>query len=1153
MRLISLGFPLNLVRAGLGVFTMGTVSASLVPSVHLLDHPAGGNIRLSLKVPHVDSQLRLEVVWPGAEPGSREGVAVVLAPEDNKRRIRIQTHEQEGTSKKWSPSRTETLVLWPEEGPRQAAAVGNVPPRSIQTETLSCLVRYSSQELQIWIQGRLILVTPFRISAESHLSVEATAGALVTAEQEKGAWDRHRFVPAELSHLLPSTSRFSLVEMDGIPFEVPTPKGEALDLSPAGWPEAGTDPSFTSEGYDGGTYFVADPRLPLTQIPQADYVAAYLLARAAPDKDKGNVVTLRIGRRMPGSRHSSQVLMFDFPTDVPRSEGSAFQVIRIPLTTTAAPWIEDGVMDVEITKEIRLARRSPDPNRFRWRPLGLPSGVEVAGLTFERSPLQMTFTSAATGSLFASASPPAFTLTLENIVAQEQAYEMDFLVNGKSTLTIMGKVPAGEKISRKIELPALNPGYYDLEVSLRRTGEDSPLISQQTSFGVLPPDRREHRASAPWGTWDFSGMHFSPNDEQLVGEVMHKLGLRYGMFNSSPETREKFGVIKGDLYRVRAREENQKENPEDIPKKYEELKKKHPDLMPEMYIFHEDSISGSHVTRIPDLFHDRPSYKLNEEEQTRFDAMWRIAEESAKAMRKAHPGVKIHLGNGPVPLREEFYRNKFPSELFDTGGNENASFARIPESQPPDPVANNSGLWMDRQLLDHYGYGDKDVYQAHETIYPGSNPGNLSYQTQADYLVRNVLHSMAWKMPRIRPGIIADVGNSYYHSNWGSSGLMHRRPRITPKPAAMAMAGLSLMLDGAKYEGFEETGSESVYVLRFRRPDGSTVLPFWTVRGQRDLAITVQGTGHPVLADPFGHETTLPLEDGTVRLTASSSPQYLQLPAGLSLSAVQTGLPSHSGSEPSGKRVDLTPLDSLEGWNILSERDSVLEFYNPMSPRRKGDFLFRAAGPGRGIEVTPRPIKHGKETMPMYGGLESRGGIPLPGQPSEIGLWVEGNSGWGRILFELVDASGQRWTSIGAKAKANAVWMADWLGEELAGKYEPGEISDWNTDDGWGLSRINFDGWRYVGFPLPGQYPGEKYHWAANSQWRSDGDGIVHYPLTLKKILIELPEKVLYLTRYAPPKNPRIAIRDLVVVEDNRNEPKAVPGDYDDRVQITVH
>ena len=50
-------------------------------------------------------------------------------------------------------------------------------------------------------------------------------------------------------------------------------------------------------------------------------------------------------------------------------------------------------LEIEVTKEVRLARRNPDPARYRYRPLGLPSGVRIAAITLEKSPLQMCVTS----------------------------------------------------------------------------------------------------------------------------------------------------------------------------------------------------------------------------------------------------------------------------------------------------------------------------------------------------------------------------------------------------------------------------------------------------------------------------------------------------------------------------------------------------------------------------------------------------------------------------------------------------------------------------------------------------------------------------------------------------------------------------------------
>ncbi len=80
-------------------------------------------------------------------------------------------------------------------------------------------------------------------------------------------------------------------------------------------------------------------------------------------------------------------------------------------------------------------------------------------------------------------------------------------------------------------------------------------------------------------------------------------------------------------------------------------------------------------------------------------------------------------------------------------------------------------------------------------------------------------------------------------------------------------------------------------------------------------------------------------------------------------------------------------------------------------------------------------------------------------------------------------------------------------------------------------------------FPLPGNYPGEHYGWPANSQWRWDRDGVVHYPLTLRKLVVELNEKVLHLKTFAPPPRPEICLKILVVGQGDTVRVKQSVGD----------
>jgi hypothetical protein len=156
--------------------------------------------------------------------------------------------------------------------------------------------------------------------------------------------------------------------------------------------------------------------------------------------------------------------------------------------------------------------------------------------------------------------------------------------------------------------------------------------------------------------------------------------------------------------------------------------------------------------------------------------------------------------------------------------------------------------------------------------------------------------------------------------------------------------------------------------------------------------------------------------------------------------------------------------------------------------------------------------------------------VAIPGEPTEIGVMVNGNGGWGRILFELEDAAGQRWVSMGAEqAGPPSAWMADWMPPEEFARLKSANLNDWNSDDPWGRSAINFEGWGLLRFPLPGNYPGERYHWPYSSQWYCSGDGIVHYPLRFRKLIVVLPEKALHLREYRAVPRPEIYLKDLMV------------------------
>jgi hypothetical protein len=364
---------------------------------------------------------------------------------------------------------------------------------------------------------------------------------------------------------------------------------------------------------------------------------------------------------------------------------------------------------------------------------------------------------------------------------------------------------------------------------------------------------------------------------------------------------------------------------------------------------------------------------------------------------------------------------------------------------------------------------------------------------------------------------------------------------LNVKPAFVSVAILTRVLDGAKFARVVPLGSPALYGMEFTRPDGTQAHAFWTLRGKRSVRLLMDRSGPWTLVNDQGVETPVAGQQGVVEVELTPSPVYLVGAGKVEGAGARTtgpGRPRYT-DKPVGKNTVLAALASLDDWTIDKQRDPELEYYDFMCPRRKGDFAFTPVATFEGrdkvLRVSPRRIAHGKDTMPMYVALRHKKGIKVPGTPTEVGVHVNGNGGWGRLIFELQDASGQRWISLGAQqTDAPAKWAEDLAHPDMRAKWTKPAINDWNTGDVFGISRINFDDWRWLAFPLPGNYPGERHPWPANSQWRWDKDGVVHYPLTFKRLIVELPEKVLHVKTFAPPPRREIYLKDLGVGQDDR-------------------
>lgn len=976
------------------------------------------------------------------------------------------------------------------------------------------------------------------------LAVACTAQAAdVVVAREEAIDLKSKYVPVALDGYVNDTGNAafpsSRITVQGIPFDLPS--GEAggnLFLSSAQWPDWAEDPSRYYSDYDSVPEEPTQMR-PFFQLPVADYDSIWLLAATDPDPALSPVVSFRIGC-FDGRRRTA---IHDFSATVPRGSeargenvvralpmgGGNLFLMRVPLRAAIAQDFRDRTaLDVEVTKQLRLAIRRPDPCRFRYRPLGVPGGVHIYGMTFERSAVQMEVTGDEAGHVFNEPQTPTFEVTLRGVHPAGPT-SGPWIVEAVATdyygETTTASVEIGPNFvpEARIELPIEVPrrGWYALTVNFRRG--DQVWLTRETHFALLAPDTRKHRDSAPWGAWDFCGGHYTPHDPDVTGPLFVRAGLRYGMFNQPREARERYGVLKGNDSKAKSADDVR-----DLARRRAE-----DPSIPEperIMIFHEDAISGAHIQRTPTMFTGGEPYEFDAAEQERFDALWDGAMGACREIRMRFPDAEIYFGNGNVHLLEEFLQRGFPRELFDARGNEAGNFQRPPEAQPPDFVGNNSGLWMDRQVLDYYGYEDVPLRQCYEICYPSTNPGNLSLSTQAAYYVRHILHSMAWEIPIIRAGLIVDVGNSYWFSNWGSSGLCFAQPDVSPKPSYVAVATLTQVLDGARFERVVPSAAPTVYALEFRRGDGRRVTCMWTVRGTREVQVTLPVDDRPMLVDMMGNEEPLNVRDRRAQVMLSADPVYVVSRERLArLDAGAAVLPDR----PEDESFVISSLGDMDEWEVEAGRDEELEIYDFACARRQGEFDYSEVGAFEGeadvLCVSPRLPVDGPVYLPMYSALRHRSsGVEIPGEPTEIGLMVNGNGGWGRIIFELEDASGQRWISLGCEQQGEPTrWMADWLPPDEFAALEGAGLNDWNTGDPWGRSSINFEGWGYLRFPLPGNYPGEGYHWPYSSQWRYSGDGVVHYPLRFTRLIVTLPERVLRFRDYEPVPRPEIYLKDL--------------------------
>lgn len=954
---------------------------------------------------------------------------------------------------------------------------------------------------------------------------------------------------AEKRDALPAAGKS--VAVGGVPFVVPAADALGrthIDLKPSwlscGLVEGGWDPAYGDLArWRGAT--ARDPGRIQFRIPNGQYTKLHLLATYSGEADATPIVTAQFYRDSAGHpvNFAGKVPAFTAPLDPKRGLPIQFagakgglRLVTIPLDPNGAAAFSDlPYLEFELTKEVRIYRAFPDPTYYSMHAAGLPSGVHVYGITFERPAVEVDFQPDQVAHIWTAPAKPSYTAKLKNTTkaAQKVTLQLATASHDGAEKTLARKtveLAANANDTVKLPLDLKRYGHHAVDLKIQSAGEER---SQIRSLAYLHPDTRERgnwvEGKGPiFGMWDWNGGHQTVSGLDRL-RILGAVGMESSMspFAHLPAEDQKYlesiGAKSFFVAYQLAMNKDTLGGKEWDPKKPAEMQaalikwlKSQPYTKPsrindpELAVFFAEPLLGpiSYMS-LPEYYGD-PPYKMTADEKANYKRYLDQFVIAATAIKKEWPNAKCLMPWGiptfPIPFMRE---SKEALALMDGPALDMVMFERMPEMQLHQ-VTFSSNMWQLKQEWHKTGKPWPKLITIEGPGTSPARPGAVTAQQEADHTVRAVLILASYNTTRF----LGWPGASHCAGYWGEqhygSGLCEPIPLLNPRPVYSSYATMTRQLNRMNFVKVVPTSSNTVFCMQFKHyKTGELLHVMWTLRGNRPVSLDAPKGTKLTVFDSMDNNTSTQAKDGLSTFTVGTSPIYVR---GLTGDAkITLGTPDHSDAKPGPQAVALAELGDGT-WKLSSERDkdyenNHLEFIK----RFPGQFsLHAAAGPdGKSKALAVRLEKQPKErrTMPFYSTLVPTKPIVIAGKASHLGLWVKAASDWGRVVYCLKDAKGERWLSVGKK-------------------------DEWNVDDTHNWSAFNYDGWRYLTFELPANAPYDLYREAGTSFWgnhpplatkdakvkrvEGDSDMVVDLPLTLEKIIVERRTHVIHATDQLP-------------------------------------
>lgn len=995
-------------------------------------------------------------------------------------------------------------------------------------------IRADAAGVELWIDGRYC----GRVASESRLtevSFQLEAGGAVRNERMFTRADSGMFVPLDVRRcarpgvmkecsvsLKPGAQQVGKVPMVVADGAGNADVGMAKEMQGLRALETNENTSRTSlDGMKESLHF---------SVPQAFYQRAWVLCAVDPDVKKDPVLTTRLTRFGIWGRGGA---MADTTLTLPRGDekpsdgieevGSVEYTtadqkkINVPLYLVRVDLKAGDILDIVADQKDPYAPMKIGPYldfEFLGKCGGLEvqtdrrrkpvptstSAVHIFGVTLEKAPAELRLKQSQPGNIFHNDEQPETTFAIRANTAGR--YELRWEISSVDGRVLVKKAKTVEfpavGSESDITLPLTMPdaGWYGLSVTVADAG-GHPLLKHEASFALLGKDTRTAGYESPFGTWWFSGVHYTTQDATVAGPMLFKAGFRRTTMAWTKASEKDFAPWKLSLNQIQ------------WPFRLADLKD-----WPAAEKRAELAIGGM-LKRFPhcqyiDLFHESYDPRVYPPEiygekyvaedavlAAREDELFELGVKAAKFIRAKFPQLKIIAGNsgGSSGMIAVLLRRGFPRELIDYLGNEATGQTFAPEKLVPHTTG---GIWLMGETARKFGH---DIPLTACFEFTSRAERDLGAQRHAEWYARDMLIGLAHRFPTISPAGIEDVGNAYYDHLWGASGLCQRRPLHYPKPAYVALATLTKVLDRVKLVRQMPSGSSSAHALEFERGN-DRIYALWTPRGTCAMEFEFPTDTAVTQVEFYGQQHSLKTNGKRLTITATSAANYVISPiAATDITAGKRAFPNHQ--PPVGTQA-ISHMDDLAQWQLVPDEQTIA---TPL--RRPGKFDIRQVidtEKGACLELELKRAGEVPHVVGEYTALRLKRPLPIPGKPHTFGVWVKGDSSWGRIFWEIEDAKGERWRS----------------SKDLDG-------GDWGNQ-----SAIDFDGWCFVTFPLTRESPARHIEPGAGiGQWQGKTDGILEYPLKLVGLYVQTHRQSLDLTHMKPVKG-YIRLKDVSVIGDGK-------------------